>query len=124
MKKILMSVAAATLILGSATAASAKNYLSTTLTGTDAESSMAKLGDGKRYLVGKGTYGTGKLQAKKVVALFPDTTMAEISVANGSDQQKASFTSQSVSSSGANQSYYMKFKGNSSKASTTAKIIN
>lgn len=101
----------------------AKDYINTTLSGTNAASGFVKLGKGTRYLKGKGTYGTGKAYAKEIVKWLPDNTKASASVSNGKTFS-AKFTSKATASNGANQSYYIQWKGNAATAKANVKLTN
>lgn len=99
----------------------AKDYLSTSLSGTNAESGFVKLGKGTRYLKGKGTYGNGTIKAKEIVKWLPDNTKATVKVKNKTNFSK-SFKSKATASNGANQSYYVHWQGNSARAKVNVKL--
>lgn len=122
-KKSFAAFGLALLILFSSVSASATTYISATLTGTTAETGYKKLGSGKRYIKGTGTYGTGTAFTMKVIKLWPDKAVASINLSNG-NKASSSFTAQDTNDDGENQSYYIRWLGNSSKASAKVSITD
>lgn len=122
-KKSFVAFGLALLVLLSSISVSATTYISATLTGTNAETGYKKLGDGKRYLKGTGTYGTGTAYAMKIIKYWPDKAVTSIKLSKD-NTASSSFTAVSTTDSGENQSYYIRWEGNSSKASATLKITD
>lgn len=121
--KHLIAAGIAATVLVTSVSAGATTYISQTLTGTNAETGYKKLGAGKRYLDGDGLSGTGTASAMKIVSLWPDSQVASISLKKG-ESASSSFTSVATSDGGDNQSYYIKWSGNSSTAKATVSITN
>jgi len=103
--------------------ADATTYISKTLTGTSAESGYKKLGDGKRYLKGTGEYGSGHAYAMKIIKWWPDSVEASFYLTKG-NSASASFKAVATTGSGENQSYYIRWLGNSSSSSAALKITD
>ncbi|WP_033828030.1 hypothetical protein [Bacillus andreraoultii] len=123
LKKQVVALVVTAAVLGTSVSAGATTYLSKTLTGVSAESGYVKLGSGKRYLKGTGTYGNGVASAMKVIAYWPDSVQASFTVKKG-ESSSASFTAVSTTDGGANQSYYIRWSGSSNKASANLKITD
>jgi hypothetical protein len=111
-----IALAAFIIVVGASTVASATTYLGpVTLTGTNASTSYVMLGDGTRWVKATCTSGNGTVTAKKIVKLWPDSTVASFSISNGYSSSR-SFGAQSIAPNGDWQSYYIKWSGNSSTA--------
>lgn len=93
-----------------------------TLTGTNSDSVKANLGDGTHVLDVTGVKGSGDAYAKRVVALWPDETVANVSVSAGLDGTD-SFRAYKYSpeDDGIYQSYYINWRG-TSKSEVEAEI--
>jgi hypothetical protein len=103
---------------------SATTYLERTVGGVDQTTSYVKLGSGTRYLKAKASYSNGSAYAFKINAWAPDVSVATLSgVTNGQGEKSKSFTSVGTTSSGANQSYYIRWKGTNT-SSATVKFTN
>ncbi|WP_146553438.1 MULTISPECIES: hypothetical protein [Rummeliibacillus] len=110
-------------VLGASVSAEATTYISKSLSGTNAESGYKVLGNGTRYLKGTGTYGTGNAYAMRIIPYFPDEAVANFSIKKGATG-KTSFHANATNSSGNNQSYYIRWYGNSSNSSANLKITD
>lgn len=115
-KKILMGLALVSLF--STVSASATTYLSKSLTGTNSESSYVALGSGTRYLKATATNLSGTAYAMKIVPWAPDKSMTSVTVSSP-NSGSSSFNSVATNDDGEAQSYYLKWKGSSSKAEAT-----
>lgn len=112
-KKILMGLALISLF--STVSASATTYLSKSLSGTNSESSYVALGSGTRYLNVTGTNLNGTGYAMKIVPWAPDKSMTSVTISSP-NSSSSSFKSVDTTDDGEVQSYYLKWKGSSSKA--------
>lgn len=101
----------------------AATYVDTTLTGTNAETGFKKLGEGTRVLSGTGIYGKGTGYAMRIVKWLPDSAVTKISLSKG-NSASSEFKAQATNSLGENQSYYIRWKGNSSKAKASLKLAD
>ncbi|WP_039242736.1 hypothetical protein [Clostridium botulinum] len=119
-KKVISSILAFSLL--GCVSASAKTYLSGTLTGQSARSSMQYLGSGNRTLHVRGVAGEGYGSVKKVVAWAPDKSVASVHV-NYRTSNAQNFQSSAYTSNGKDvQSYYMYWSGLTNKASAAMSI--
>ncbi|MGE7622978.1 hypothetical protein ACQKMD_07970 [Viridibacillus sp. NPDC096237] len=121
-KKVLTFGFAATVLLTSVST-SATTYISSSLTGTNAETGYKSLGSGTRYLKGTGSSGSGNAYAMKIVKFFPDKAMTSISLSSG-NSASSSFTAVSSTDDGITQSYYIRWNGSSSKAAADVKLTD
>lgn len=119
-KKIVALGLAASVVMASVSA-SAGTIGETSLTGTNAETGKYNIGDGDHVLVAKGTSGKGNASVKKVIKLFPDSTITDVSV-SADNTASSSFTSVAKTDDGVGQSYYIKWAGNSSSAAAKVAI--
>lgn len=122
LKSLLGVIIAFSIVFGTTYNASAKDYLTETLTGSSGETGYVKLGDGKRYLKATGYRGNGTVFAMKIVKYLPDPIQTSISVTKGSSAS-SSFNAVSVSPGGNTQSYYMSWSA-TTDFKTVAKFTN
>lgn len=119
-KKLVALGLAASVVMASFSA-SAGVIGETTLTGTNSESGKYNLGSGSHTLVAKASKGSGTASVKKVIAYFPDSTIASVSVsAAATNPSTASFTSNAYTDSGVGQSYYISWAGSSTSVATAS----
>jgi hypothetical protein len=123
LKKNIFAAGLCVAVLFTSVSASATTYISTTLTGKSAESGFKKLGSGTRYLKGTGKYGKGTAYAVEIIKAWPDKAKATISLSNGKSKS-AKFKAKKTNKSGENQSYYIRWRGSSSKAKASLKLTN
>lgn len=122
LKKKIIAFGFAASVVAASVSASAGTLGSTPLSGTNSDSSEVHLGSGDHTLKATGTRGSGEAFAKKVNKLFPDSTVAQVDVTSPYSSSDG-FTAVN-STNGANQSYYVKWKGNSSTSSAQVEITH
>lgn len=115
-KKKLLVIGALSLSLISCVTASAVTYLSTTLTGTSAESKYVYLGDGYRSINATGKSRGGYARAVRIKSYSPDPVERSVYVSAGTSSS-ATFKANSYASNGEVQSYYIRWNGDNSSAS-------